>query len=65
MAITENHGTGRRQGTKSVHALLSAVLLPKAYGDIKKDDTGKNSAFNVILDTKTESHSENENLVKC
>lgn len=64
IAVAENHGTGGGHGTKSIHALLSAVLLPKAYGNIEKDDTSKDASFNVILDTKAESHSKNENLVK-
>lgn len=62
MAIAKNHGAGRRQGAESVHALFRAVLLPEAYSDIEDDDAGENTSFNVILDTKAESHGKDENL---
>lgn len=62
MAIAKDHGAGRRQCAKSVHALFCTILLPETYGDIEEDDAGENTSFNVILDTKAESHGKNENL---
>lgn len=62
VAIAKDHGAGRRQCAESVHALFRAVLLPETYGDIEEDDAGEDTSFNVVLDTKAESHGKDENL---
>lgn len=64
LAVTENHGTGGREGAKCVHALLCAVLLPEADGDVEENDTGKNTALDVIFDTEAQGHGKNKDLAK-
>lgn len=62
LTITKNHGAGRGESSESIHALLSAVLLPETNGHIEKDNKGQDTTFNVVLDAEAQSHGECQNL---
>ena len=62
LSIAKNHGTGRGESSESIHALLSAILLPETNGDVEDDNKDKHTTFDVVFDTETQSHGECKNL---